>query len=99
MTLNNAYFRRIFNSVYAFEYGGRSVSKLHRGAVAQLGCTVYSFGYGVFLFGYGIFIRVWSFHSGMVYIASFGHGHGIASFGHGIASFGHGLFIYRCVGC
>ena len=29
-------------------YGGRSVSKLLRGAVAQLGCTVVSFGYRVF---------------------------------------------------
>ena len=48
------------------------MSKLHRGAVAQLGCTVYSFGYGVFLFGYGLFIRVWSFHLGMVF--SFGYG-------------------------
>ena len=84
-------------------YGGRSVSKLHRGAVAQLGCIhlgmVCFYLRMVFLFGYGLFIQVWSFHSGMVYIASFGHGHGIASFGHGIASFGHGLFIYRCVGC
>ena len=33
---------------------GETVSKLHRGAVAQLGCTVYSFGYGVFLFGYDL---------------------------------------------
>ena len=47
------------------------MSKLHWGAVAQLGCTVYSFGYGVFLFGYGLFIWVWSFHSGMVF--SFGY--------------------------
>ena len=30
------------------------MSKLHSGAVAQIGCTVFSFGYGVgFLFGYG----------------------------------------------
>ena len=39
------------------------MSKLHRGAVAQLRCKVYSFGYGVFLFGDGL-------HSGMV---SFGY--------------------------
>ena len=67
------------------------VCSFHLGMVFYLGM--------LFSFGYGLFIWVWSFHSGMVYIASFGHGHGIASFGHGIASFGHGLFIYRCVGC
>ena len=52
-------------------YGGRSVSKLHRGAVAQLGCTVYSFGYGVFLFGYGLFIPVWSFHLGTHFLLGY----------------------------
>ena len=46
--------------------------KLHRGAVAQLGCMVVSFGYGVFLFGYGLFIQVWSFHFGML-LFSFGY--------------------------
>ena len=35
--------------------GGRSVSKLHRGAVAQLGCMVFSFGYGVWVFIFKLF--------------------------------------------
>ena len=39
------------------------MSKLHSGPVAQLGCMVFSSGYGmVFSFGHGLFIWAWSFH-------------------------------------
>ena len=38
---------------HTHDYGGEISVKITQGdAVAQLGCMVYSFGYGVFLFGY-----------------------------------------------
>ena len=58
--------------------GGRSVSKLHNGAVAQLGFTVFSFGIYlgmVFSFGYGLFIWAWPFPAfsfGMVFSLGYG---------------------------